>query len=180
MPYNRVYSPEEIHQILCASERRPRPVKPPGIGKTGHAISMHTAEREDFFSRPGIPSNRLPEKDSILLGSHKHLILAVQEVLNSTPGQIELAKLNHPNKYSVEIQGVILRKGNGFDVFTVYRPEGQQSSFDWLSTHKGDGYIVQMFILVCKLRGSAREEIHIQTAFPEDYARTLGDEILRP
>ena len=179
MPYNRFYSREEIHQILCDSERRPRPDIAPGLAKPGHAISLHTDQREDFFSRPGISSNKLPKKDSIFLGSRKHLILAVHEVINSTPGQIELAKLNHPDVNSVVIRGVILRESNGFDIFTVYRPKGQQSSFDWLSSHKGDGYIVQVFILVCKIHGSPCEEIHIQTAFPEDYARTLCDEILR-
>ncbi|WFP49652.1 hypothetical protein PL263_16315 [Methylomonas sp. EFPC3] len=97
------------------------------------------------------------------------------------PGQIELVKLNNPQCKKVEIRGVVLRKGRDFDIFTVYRPKtkGAQTSFDWLSTHKGDGFIVQLFILVCKLPGSSREEIHIQTAFPEDYARTSGDDILR-
>ena len=182
MPYNRHYSKEDIHQIICASERRPRPDIPQHVAKAGHAISLHTVEREDFFSRPGVSSDKLPAKDSIFLGSRKHLILAVHEILNSIPGQIELKKLDHPDVSSVVIRGVILRKGNGFDIFTVYRPRGtgQQGSFDWLSTHKGDGYIVQVFILVCKLPESIRSEIHIQTAFPEDYARNLGDEILRP
>jgi len=180
MSYNRLYSKEEIHQILCASERRSRPDKPLDFGKAGHAISLHTVQREDFFSRPGISSDKLPKKDSILLGSRKNLILAVHEILNSIPGQIKLAELNHPDVDSVIIRGVILRNGNGFDIFTVYRPKNGQSSFDWLSSHKGDGYIVQIFILVCKLRNSSRGEIHIQTAYPEDYARTLGDEILRP
>lgn len=175
MSYNRQYTREEIHQFLCASERRLRPDIPQQYATIGHPISLHTEQREDFFSRPG--NSSLPRKDSIILGSRKHLILAVHEVLNSTPGQIELAKLNHPDTGSVVVRGVILRKGAGFDIFTVYRPPGQQSYFDWLSTHKGDGYIIQMFILVCKIPGNTKE-IHIQTAFPEDYARTLGDEIL--
>ncbi len=180
MAYNRVYSPEDINLILCASEHRPRPGVPPEFAKLGHTISLHTSERRDYFSRPGVPSNQLPAKDSVLLCSRSSLVLALHEVFNSNPGQIELAKLNNPSATSVVLRGVILRQGKDFDVFTVYRPrgEGAQSYFDWLSTHRGDGFIVQLFILVCKIPGSASEEIHIQTAFPEDYARTLGDEIL--
>ena len=182
MSYNRVYSVEDINIILCASEHRPRPDKPPGIGKKGHALSLHTEERKDFFSRPGVPSSKLPKKDSIFLGSRNSLVMAVHEVMNSIPGQNELAKLNQANVNFVEIRGVILRQGNEFDIFTVYRPRGQgeQTSFDWLSIQKGDGYIVQLCILVFKLPSSKTEDIHIHTAFPEDYARTLGDEILRP
>lgn len=182
MAYNRHYSKENIHQILCASERRLRPDVPQHHAKIGHAITLHTEDREDFFSRPNVPPNKLPTKDSIFLGSRKHLILAVHEILNSIPGQTELKKLDHPGINSVVIRGIILRTGNEFDIFTVYRPRGtgKQSSFDWLSTHQGDGFIVQVFILVCKIPNSNSSEIHIQTAFPEDYARTLGDEILRP
>ncbi|MCQ8182753.1 hypothetical protein NP603_16645 [Methylomonas sp. SURF-1] len=178
MAYNRPYGLDEVNRILCDSERRPRPDLAAAVAKPGHAISLHTEARRDFFSRGGA---KLPAKDSILLGSRKHLVQAVHEVLNSVPGQIELAKLNDPQCKKVEIRGVVLRKGRDFDIFTVFRPKakGAQMSFDWLSTHKGDGYIVQLFILVCKLPGSGREQIHIQTAFPEDYARTLGDDILR-
>jgi hypothetical protein len=104
----------------------------------------------------------------------------VHEALNSPSGQRELEKLNRSDE-PVEIRTVVLRQGKDFDIFTVYRPkkEGEQTSFDWLSVTQGDGYIVQIFVLVCKVLNSSEQEIHIQTAFPEDYARTRGDEMVR-
>jgi hypothetical protein len=103
----------------------------------------------------------------------------VHEVLNGPAGQQKLAELNDPKKQSVEIRALILRQGD-FDVFTVYRPRevGSQASFDWLSSTKGDGCIVEVFVLVIKVPGSSSEEIHIQTTHPKHYARTLGDEIV--
>jgi hypothetical protein len=103
----------------------------------------------------------------------------VHEVLNGPSGQQKLAELNDAKAKSVEIRTVILRQGD-FDVFTVYRPKekGTQTSFDWLSSTKGDGYIVEVFVLVIKVPGSSSEEIHIQTTHATDYARTLSDEIV--
>jgi hypothetical protein len=117
--------------------------------------------------------------DSTFLVSRNHLAAIVQEALNSDSGQRELEKLNSPACKRVDIRTVILRQGADFDIFTVYRPpvKGQQTSFDWLSTTNGDGYIVQVFVQVYKIPNSTNNEIHIQTAFPEYYARTSGNNI---
>jgi hypothetical protein len=176
MSYDRPYSIEETKQILDASEHRPRPDSLPGTGTHGHAISLHTLERQDKWSRIG----RIPKADSIFAISRNSLAPIIYEVLNSPSGQRELKKLNEENRQYVEIRTVILRQSAELEIFTVYRPKGGQSSFDWLSTTNGDGYIVQVFVLVIKIPGSTRHEIHIQTAFPEDYARTRGNEIVRP
>jgi len=104
----------------------------------------------------------------------------VQEALNSPTGQRELARLHEPDTNSVKISSVVLRQGKDFDIFTVYRPKGEQMFFDWLSLTKGDGYIIQMFVYVFRLTGSKEDQIHIQTAFPKDFARTDGDSIVFP
>lgn len=175
MAYNRPYSVDEVARILDASEHRHRPDRSVGQGPKGHAISQHTLERENFFSR----STKLPPKDSVFLINRAALAKLVHEALNSPSGQTKLLELNAPNCESVAIRYVILRQGNDFDIFTVFRPKAKESqtSFDWLSTTKGDGFIVQVFVLVVKVPGST-EVIHIQTVFPEDYARTLNENIV--
>jgi hypothetical protein len=177
MNYNRPYSFDEVTQFLIASEHRPRPdLTGPGV-PSGHAISLHTSERKDVFSRPGA----IPKKDSIFMVARNSLVAMVHEALNSNSGQRELEKLNAPSVKSAKINCVILRQGPGFDIFTVYRPaDGKQSSFDWLSTTKGDGFIVQVFVLVYKIPNSPTGALHIQTVFPIDFARTAGDEIIWP
>lgn len=174
MTYNRSYTLDEVARILDASEHRPRPDRPSGTGAKGHAVSLHTLERKSAFARPG----KLPVKDSTFLVSRNSLVPMVHEALNSPSGQRELEKLNQPSQASVEIRAVILRQGEHFDIFTVYRPKDGQTSFDWLSSTNGDGFIVQVFVLVVKIPNSS--EIHIQTAFPEDYARTSNENIVRP
>jgi hypothetical protein len=172
MAFDRHYSVEEVGRILDASEHRPRPDTQ--SGHTGHAISLHTRERKDVFSRPK------KRKDSLFLVSRNSLAEIVCEALNSTSGQRELEKLNRPKEKVVEIRAVVLRRGEDFDILTVYRPgpKNSQTSFDWLSTTNGDGYIVQVLVVVVKIPNSASEEIHIQTAFPEDSARTWRGNIM--
>lgn len=178
MPYDREYSLQETRLILDSSENRPRP----GKTSTGHAYSMHTRDRKNVFSRPQQNNQpaHLPEKDSIFNIPRLSLVPIIHEVLNSPSGQRGLHKLNQPSKKHITLRSVILRKGSEFDIFTVFRPpEGGQMSFEWLSTSNGDGYIVQVLVLVVKVLGTTSEEIHIHTAYPEDYARTLGDDIVR-
>ncbi|WFP49651.1 hypothetical protein PL263_16310 [Methylomonas sp. EFPC3] len=57
MAYNRPYGLDEVHRILCDSEGRPRPDLAAAVAKPGHAISLHTEAREDFF-RAAAPSYR--------------------------------------------------------------------------------------------------------------------------
>jgi hypothetical protein len=169
MAYNRYYSLQEVVVILSASEHRVRP----GGGSRGHAISRHTLERQDKFSRPG----HLPQADSTFLVDKNCLSEMVREALNSPLGQKELEKLNG-EKSTVAIRSVILRQGGNFDIFAVYRPREGQSSFDWASAAKGDGYIIQILVIIDKIPNS-KADIHIHTAYPEDFARTQGDTILR-
>ena len=182
MTYNRQFTLQEVVEILHASEGRVRPDLTSGVGPKGHTISLHTQERADKFARPpshdGKPA-RLPSADSTFLVDRNSLAMMVHEALNSPSGQRELEKLNG-SEQRVEIRSVILRQGKDFDVFTVYRPKKEgQTSFDWLSVGKGDGYIVQVYVNVYKIPNSSEDAIHIQTAFPEDYARTQGDSIVR-
>lgn len=180
MPYDREYSLSETRLILDVSENRQRPDRPANIARTGHAYSLHTRARSNVFARPAHnnqPAN-LPATDSIFFIPRLSLVPIIHEVLNSPPGQRGLRKLNQQSKTHVALRSVILRQGSEFDIFTVFRPSGGgQTSFEWLSTTQGDGYIVQVFVLVVKVPG-ANEEIHIQTAYPEDYARTDGDDIV--
>ncbi|MCB1955001.1 MAG: hypothetical protein KDG55_04960 [Rhodocyclaceae bacterium] len=171
MSYRRTYSLSEVVHMLDASEHRPRPDK--AAGAPGHAASLHTTERRNIFSRPN------KKKDSVFLVNRQGLAALVHEALNSPSGQSKLGDLDSDACNAVEIRSIVLRQGSGFDVLTVYRPKGKdaQTSFDWLSSTNGDGFIVQVFILAIKLPGTSNE-LHIQTAFPEDYARTSGDTIV--
>ncbi|MCB1930428.1 MAG: hypothetical protein KDH17_20625 [Rhodocyclaceae bacterium] len=87
MGYDRIYAREEIHQMLCLSERRLRPTAPVAKAHAGHAISQHTEQRDDPFDRRHI------RQDSTF-ASRKDLVLAVEEALHATAGQAELATLN--------------------------------------------------------------------------------------
>lgn len=171
MSFRRNYSLEEVVRMLDASEHRPRPDR--AAGAPGHAASLHTLERRDVFSRPA------RKKDSIFLLDRTGLAGIVHEAMNSPSGQAKLAELDSAACQSTEIRSVVLRKGTAFDVLTVYRPKEKdaQTSFDWLSTTDGDGFIVQVFVLLIKIPGTA-DGLHIHTAFPEDYARTSGDTIV--
>ena len=185
MPYNRAYSIDEVTRILEASEHRPKP----GGAETGHAIRTHTLERRDMFSRPHkkkhdqkkMEEKKYVEKDSVFLVDRKYLATVVHEALNSPSGQRELEKLNIPKEKMVVIKTVILRQGKStdFDIFTVFRWKDEpQTSFDWLSTTPGDGYIAQLYVEIHKVRESRNEGIHIQTVYPREYARTSGDNII--
>src|SRR4051812_24231255 len=94
MPYDRDYRLEEIHQILAASERRPRPYVPPAHAERGHPISQHTEQREDLFDRRKIAC------DSVF-NSRRDLILCLQQALNSPVGKTELRKLTTQNSVRI-------------------------------------------------------------------------------
>jgi len=171
MIYNRPYELADVARILDASEHRPRPDILSGTGPKGHAISLHTLERKNLFARD-------KQRDSLFLVSRSDLAEIVHEALNSASGQRELEKLNQPNRKAVVIRTVIIRQGSNFDILTLYRPKtDEQVSFDWLSTTKGDGYIVQLFVTVYKIPNSAND-IHIQTVYPDHFARISGGEIV--
>ena len=112
MPYNRRYSLDAIHQILCDSERRKRPS---GGAEPGHAITQHADGRSDVVDKRHrsiihlfatleetrasgpIPNGYVvPPKaigrDSRFL-SRLDLIRSIYQALNSPTGQAELARL---------------------------------------------------------------------------------------
>jgi hypothetical protein len=174
MPYDRLYSVNEVERILDASEQH-----------GGHSISRHTKEAKDLWVGRRPKGKVPPPKDSIFMVSRTAMIAIVREVLNSPSGQAELGRLNDPNVKKVEISSVVLREGADFDVLTIYRPTVPeekagpvQTYFDWLSTTKGDGFIVQVKVVVFRATYGSNEEIHILTTFPDKYARTHGDRIV--
>jgi hypothetical protein len=177
MAYNRVFSHSDVLRILRESEGRPRPDLGVTDAPKGHSLSLHTTARRDYFGRG---SRTPPQRDSTFLVPPASMATLVQEALNSVPGQRALVKLNHPDYKSTTIESILIKKGVGFDIFTVHRPPEAQSYFDWLSSTNGDGFIVLMFVLVYKIPGSVKDDIHIQTAYPKDYARLQGEEIVRP
>lgn len=99
MGYDRTYTREEIHQMLCMSERRQRPTRAPASADAGHPISRHSEQREDPFDRRHI------RQDSTF-ATRKDLILAVEEALHDTTGQQKLATLNAHNvsKCTITVQ----------------------------------------------------------------------------
>lgn len=160
MGYDRNYTREEIHQILCLSERRPRP----GGNHHGHAISRHTEQRDDPFDRRNI------EQDSIFAG-RKDQILAIHEAFHLPGGQAELAKLNNHGVNSCKIN-VQLTAQQGKIKANVVR-----SPVVWIGNSKvaaeGPQEYLQMedvtsiFVLINKvLPAPSWAPLHIQTAFP--------------
>ena len=177
MPYNRLYSLEDVRRILNASEGRRRPMaQGPGPGPVGHAMTQHTLAREEWFGRRDAGGNPI-EADSTILVPPQRMTEFVHEALNSVPGQRALVKLNHPGVSSVRIRSILIRQHADFDIFVVYQPEGQLS-FDWASVTPGNGIIFEMFVLVYKLPNSPNEEIHVQTAYPKSFARLDGEEVV--
>jgi len=114
MPYDRVYTLQEVARILYESELRPSPK----TGEIGHALGLHGDMRQDVTDKrfrpvillgetveasrkmdpklgvaPSIPPSKPEPKDGKIL-SRKDMIRAVAEALNSPGGQAELRKLN--------------------------------------------------------------------------------------
>jgi hypothetical protein len=175
MAYNRKFTLPDVARILQQSEGRPRPDFTSPNAPAGHALALHTSARQNVLGRGG---NYQPEADSMFVMPPADMAGFVCEALNSMPGQRALVTLNDPATKRAKIESLVIRKQAKFDIFAVYRPGGGQSSFDWLSTMKGDGFIFLLFVLVCKIPNSATEDIHIQTAYPKDYARLQGEEII--
>src|SRR4051812_36252928 len=114
MPYDRVYTLQEVARILYESELRPSP----RTGEPGHALGLHGDMRQDVTDKryktvillgetveasrkmdpklgvaPPIPPSKPEPKDGKIL-SRKDMIRAVAEALNSPGGQAELRQLN--------------------------------------------------------------------------------------
>jgi hypothetical protein len=168
MGYDRTYSREEIHQILCLSERRLRPTSPAAHAYSGHAISRHTEQREDPFDRREIMNDGT-------FASRKDLILAVEDALHHPIGQRELATLNNnASRCTIAVQlsatlgkikaNVVTSPGSvGRGAARVLR-EGPQRYLALVP--------VNSVIVVVDKCGLAESwaPLHIQTAYPKDIA----------
>lgn len=160
MGYDRNYTREEIHQILCLSERRQRP----GGVHHGHAISRHTEQREDPFDRRSI------KQDSTFAG-RKDQILAIQEALHDPVGQTELAKLNNHGVNSCKITVQLTAQLGKVKANVVRSPmvrignqnvpaQGPQQYLQMVD-------VTSVFVLINKVAPApAWAPLHIQTAFP--------------
>jgi hypothetical protein len=168
VPYNRQYTRNEVHDILCDSERRYRPGVPLDKAHQGHAISQHGDSRADVFDR---------REDVVNDGrfiSRKDLVLAVTEALNTPSGQTELAKL--ATEQTVKIDADLVVYAGKIKAEVVGNPwakvpksvsklkrlpaEGPQH-FQQLDV-KGVTVIVDRLV-----PPNAACGIHIQTAFPK-------------
>lgn len=163
MGYDRHYEPEEVHQMLYLSERRQRPTNPAGKAQPGHAISMHSEQRENPFGRRKIA------KDS-MFASRKDLILAVHEALNDPEGQKKLATLNpHEAKKCNIVVNVSVNFGK-IKANVVHNPmtpsgEPAQGPAFYLTRQ----LVSSVFVLIDKVHpAESWAPLHIQTAYPKD------------
>jgi len=163
MGYDRTYSREEIHQILCLSERRPRPTAPPQHAYPGHAISRHTEQRENPFDRRSI------RQDSIF-ASRKNLILAIDEALHSTIGQQELATLNAHNTERCKIIFQLSATQGKIKANLVLNPmtaNGRPAQGP--ARYLQDVPVNAIVLIIDKFApADSWAPLHIQTAYPND------------
>jgi len=163
MGYDRTYTREEIHQILCMSERRQRP----GSIHHGHAISRHSEQREDPFDRREI------KQDSTFAG-RKDQILAIEEALHDPLGQAELAKLNSHGVASCSITVQLSVQLGKIKANVVLSPMAKVAK-KWVVAHGPQQYlqmvdVTSVFVLVDKLQPAPSwAPLHIQTAYPRAY-----------
>lgn len=167
MGYDRTYTREEIHQILCLSERRKRPTAPIAKAHHGHPISRHSEQRDDPFDRRNI-------KQDSTFTSRKDLILAVEEALHDPAGQAELAKLNAHGVDSCSI-AIHLTATLGKIKADVVLSPGIKVGKKWVATEGPQQYkqkvdVTAVFVLIDKVAPAPSwAPLHIQTAYPKDY-----------
>jgi hypothetical protein len=167
MGYDRIYSREEIHQILWLSERRLRPSSPLDKARHGHPISQHTEQRDNPFDRRHIA------QDSTF-ASRKDLVLAVEAALHDNVGQQELAKLNAHGAVSCSINVQLSATKGKIKANVVRNPMAQLGNR--LSPAEGPQHylshvlVSSVFVLIDKLApAESWAPIHIQTAYPKDF-----------
>lgn len=163
MGYDRTYTREEIHQILCLSERR---LRPGGI-HYGHAIDRHSEQRDDPFDRRQI------RQDSTF-ACRKDQILAIQEALHDPLGQAELAKLNTNGVNSCAITVSLSAQLGKIKANVVLSPMVKIAK-KWSPMEGPQQYlqgveVTSVFVLVDKVQPSPSwAPLHIQTAYPKGY-----------
>ncbi len=194
MPYNRRYTPSQVHDILCASDRRPRPGTLIGNAPLGHPISQHGDSRSNILDKrnqsviplhetlaetrsavpqPPLPSvrrSRAVEDDSRFL-SRMDMIRGVCHALNSPDGQRELSKLATQLKATIEVP---LDRGLNIQAETSRHPIASSGSgksktvveVQGPSFYK-KGIALGIFVLVYRVEPPTPAcEIHVHTAYP--------------
>jgi hypothetical protein len=192
MPYNRQYSQNEVHEILCASERRTRPTGGPNLG---HPITQHGDGRlnimdkryqsvillhetiEKTRSSSPIPNGMLapskPVRDDSRFLSRLDLIRAVCRALNSPAGQRELAKLASQPTVSIEVP---LDRSLGIRAEAAGHATAKVGSGHHKTIVEAQGpsslrlgIALGVFVLVDRVRpGDPTCAIHIHTAYPTE------------
>lgn len=188
MPYDRVYSLDEVHRILYESELRPRPTS---LGR-GHALGQHGDMREDITDwrfkpvillaetleqtramRPEdgvgtpIPPYKFEPSDGKFL-SRKDILKAVHEALNSPGGQAELRKLNGPKK-SVKIEEeIVLNRGKIQGAVCQHPTINPGPNPVFVRPPVTEGTVKRIVVIVDKLPSPERPfDIHVHTAYPK-------------
>ncbi len=190
MPYNRGYSLDEIHRILCESERRERPSRG---SELGHAITQHADGRGDILDKryrsvihlfATMEQNRAsgPIPNGLLAPSsfvgndsrfftRLDLIRAVYQALNSPIGQRELAGLASRPWVTIEVP---LDRSLGIRAEAAAHPTMRLGSgkAKKVSEARGpstlrQGIALAVFVLIDRVRAGDPEcAIHIHTAYP--------------
>lgn len=190
MPYNRRYSLDEVHQILCDSERRKRPS---GGSELGHAITRHADGRSDILDKRyrsvihlfatleetrasgPIPNGSLaPSKfvggDSRFL-TRMDVIRAVYQALNSPTGQTKLAELaTGPSvTITVPLDRALGIRGEAAVHPTIKTGTGKAKKAVEAPGPSAmrQGIALEVFVLIDRIAaGDPASAIHIHTAYP--------------
>lgn len=164
MGYDRRYTREEIHQMLCLSERRLRPTAPAGKAHAGHAISQHTEQRDNPFDRRHIA------QDSTF-ASRKDLVLAVEEALHSDVGKAELATLDAHDCSTCKIAFTLQATAGKIKADVVNNPMAKVGKKKVPAQGPAlyrQGLPVSAVVLIIDKLASAESwaPLHFQTAYP--------------
>jgi hypothetical protein len=163
MAFARQYSIMEVKKFLQHSEGRPR-TWGGGNKPVGHAIALHRDRSSVSTVRPGekkvksVDSGFKKAKGAVPFSD---IYVAVTAAMNSSHGQLELAKLDQGD------DNCFIKAGVAYDGSVV---GGKFGDLGIRVSYKGQTEIPQrltkMNIYVGRV-GSSTTDLHIQTAFPE-------------
>ncbi len=192
MPYNRHYGQNEVHEMLCASERRKRPT---GGSNLGHPITQHGDARSNLLdkryqsvillhetidrtrSASPIPNPMLapskPVRDDSRFLTRLDLIRAVCQALNSPAGQHELSRLTFQPTVSIEVP---LDRSLGIRAEAAGHATAKVGSGKNKATVEAQGpsslrlgIALGVFVLVDRVKpGDPTCAIHVHTAYPTE------------
>lgn len=194
MPYDRIYSMQEVADTLYESESRESPT----TGMQGHAVGQHGDMRQDIFDKRVKTVILLPDTLEKLrtmkledgfgdpIEPHKpapkdgkfirriDMVRAVHEALNSPGGQQELRKLNGAeSRVTIEMQ--IVRHKDRIRAAICQHPTINAGTkkkpklvFVAGPAFYKEGFASRVVVVVEKLPAPNPEcKIHIQTAYPK-------------